>query len=70
MKLASAARVQKHRDNLRHKGLRPLQIWVPDVRNKGFSEECKRQATLVKNAENEKEINDFIENTSDLRGWE
>lgn len=70
MKSAIATRVQKHRTNLRHKGLKPVQIWVPDVRSKRFAQECKRQAMLVKNSENEQEINDFIEGTADLRGWE
>lgn len=70
MKSAIASRVEKHRANLRHKGLKPVQIWVPDVRSKGFAAECKRQAILVKNSENEQEINDFIADAADLRGWE
>lgn len=70
MKSAIASRVQKYRANLRHKGLKPVQIWVPDVRSKRFSQECKRQAMLVKNSESEQEINNFIEDVADLRGWE
>ena len=62
MKSAVASRVEKHRASLRHKGLKPVQIWVPDVRSKGFAEECKRQAMLVKCSEGEQEINAFIEN--------
>ena len=41
------SRVQKHRDALRLAGLRPLQIWVPDIRHPGFSYECLQQCTLV-----------------------
>lgn len=48
MKSAVASRVEKHRANLRNKGLKPIQIWVPDIRSKGFAEECKRQSMLVK----------------------
>jgi hypothetical protein len=70
MKSAIATRVQKHRASLRHKGLKPVQIWVPDVMNKGFVLECERQALLVKNSEEEQKINDFIEASADLRGWE
>lgn len=70
MKSAIATRVQKHRANLRHKGLKPVQIWVPNVDSKGFAQECKRQAMLVKNSESEQEINDLIESTADFRGWE
>ena len=40
-------RVRKRRDALRAAGLRPVQIWVPDVRSAGFAEECRRQASLV-----------------------
>jgi hypothetical protein len=40
-------RVRKRRDTLRHAGLRPVQIWVPDTRRPGFAEECRRQSRLV-----------------------
>ena len=39
-------RVWKHRLALREAGLRPVQIWVPDTRKPGFSEECRRQGLL------------------------
>lgn len=70
MKSTTTARVQKHRANLRHKGLKPVQIWVPDVHNKGFTQECERQALLIKNSESDQEMNNFIEGAADLRGWE
>lgn len=40
-------RVRKRRDALRASGLRPIQIWVPDTRRPGFSEECRRQSMVV-----------------------
>jgi len=40
-------RVRKHREQLRAAGLRPVQIWVPDTRQPGFAEECRRQSLLV-----------------------
>lgn len=67
---STAMRVQKHRSNLRHKGLKLVQIWVPDVRSVGFVAECKRQSLIAKNDENEHEISNFIEKASDLQGWE
>lgn len=33
---------------------------MPDVQRKGFNEECKRQALLVKQDEMDQEINAFI----------
>lgn len=62
-------RVKKYRDHLRTLGLRPIQIWVPDTRVKGFLEECKRQSMLVKNDPQEKEILNWISSVSDDKGW-
>lgn len=42
-----AQRVAKRRAALRARGLRPIQIWVPDSRAPGFAEECARQAAIV-----------------------
>lgn len=44
-------RVQKRRESLRAAGLRPLQIWVPDTRQPGFAEECRRQSLVVAQAD-------------------
>jgi hypothetical protein len=66
----SNARVQKHRENLRNKGLKLVQIWVPDTNKKGFKEECRRQALLIKQDEQDLDIDAFIENSADLGGWE
>lgn len=70
MSTSSASRVQKHRKNLRAKGLKLIQIWVPNTHSRGFKEECKRQALLAKDSEQEQKINDFIANAADLRDWE
>lgn len=40
-------RVAAHRAALRRRGLRPIQIWVPDTRAPGFAEEARRQSRLV-----------------------
>ena len=40
-------RVRAHRERLRAQGLRPLQIWVPDVNAEGFAEEVHRQSCAV-----------------------
>ena len=45
--VSSAARVRKRRAALREAGLRPVQIWVPDMRRQGFAEECRRQSPLA-----------------------
>ena len=67
-----AIRVKKRRDTLRKAGLRPVQIWVPDTRAKGFDEECRRQAMLVALADtHEPDITSFLDAAAaDLDGWE
>lgn len=51
MSASVSRRVQKHRDALRASGLRPIQIWLPDTRQPGFAEECRRQSRIVAAAE-------------------
>jgi hypothetical protein len=40
-------KVQEHRERLRAQGLRPIQIWVPDVRASSFKSEAHRQSAAV-----------------------
>jgi hypothetical protein len=40
-------RVRGHRERLRAQGLRPIQIWVPDVRSPEFASEAHRQSLAV-----------------------
>jgi hypothetical protein len=65
----AAARVQKHRASLRASGLRPIQIWVPDTRKKGFAKECHRQSLLLKKDPQEYEILNWIEKNFDDEEW-
>jgi len=51
MGTAASQRVQRYRDGLRAQGLRPVQIWVPDVRRPGFDAECQRQSRLAAKAD-------------------
>lgn len=44
---SSGAKVRKHRERLRSQGLRPIQIWVPDVRSPSFRAEAQRQSLAV-----------------------
>jgi hypothetical protein len=64
-------RVQKRRDTLRAAGLRPVQIWVPDTRRPGFTEECRRQSALVAKADQlDTELSGFMDAAlADLDEW-
>jgi hypothetical protein len=57
-------RVAAHRAELRRRGLRPIQIWVPDTRAPGFAEEARRQSRLVAAAPDFDEVMDFLERTA------
>lgn len=63
-------RVKRYRDKLRERGLRPVQIWVPDTRRPGFAMECRRQSELLKTDAHEKEVLNFLEEAADREGWE
>ena len=43
----SRDKVRAHRNRLRAQGLRPIQIWVPDVRSPKFAAQAARQSRLV-----------------------
>jgi hypothetical protein len=42
-----AERVRDHRQRLRAQGLRPIQIWVPDVRSPEFASQAHQQSLAV-----------------------
>ena len=64
-------RVNKHRASLRAAGLRPIQIWVPDIKASGFAEECHRQSVLAAQNDSDDEVlMDFMDEAlADLDGW-
>ncbi|USQ75557.1 antitoxin MazE family protein [Ornithinimicrobium cryptoxanthini] len=59
-------RVRRHREKLREQGLRPVQIWVPDVRAPEFAAEAHRQSAAIASSELESEDQAFV----DAISWE
>lgn len=59
-------RVRQHRQKLRTQGLRPVQIWVPDVRAPEFAAEAHRQSAAIAASEMEAEDQAFV----DAISWE
>ena len=59
--MAVRDRVEAHRAKLRAQGLRPVQIWVPDVRSADFAAEAHRQSELVGAADRTSDDMDFVE---------
>jgi hypothetical protein len=58
---ANRRKVQEHRQRLRAQGMRPIQIWVPDVHAATFVDEAWRQSLLVAQSPGEAEIQAFID---------
>ena len=67
---SSRSRVAAHRAALRARGLRPIQIWVPDVRAPSFRSEAHRQSLAVATSPRTNEDQAFIDAVSviDLDG--
>lgn len=54
-------RVRLHRQRLRRQGLRPVQIWVPDVRAPEFAAEAHRQSAAIAASEHERDDQAFVD---------
>lgn len=56
--------MRTHRERLRAKGLRPLQIWVPDVRAPEFVTAAHDQSMAIATSEHEIEDQAFVDAVS------
>ncbi|KQM64325.1 hypothetical protein ASE75_10110 [Sphingomonas sp. Leaf17] len=62
MAMSVQQRVRQRRETLRAAGLRPIQIWVPDTRQPGFADECRRQAQIVAAADDaDHDLDSFLD---------
>ena len=62
---ATRRKVRAHRQRLRAQGMRPIQIWVPDVHSPEFAAEARRQSLLANASPEEVEIQAFIDSVSE-----
>jgi Antitoxin MazE-like len=62
---SSRIKVREHRERLREQGLRPIQIWVPDVRSPAFRSEAHRQSLAVATSSHAFDDQAFIDSVSD-----
>lgn len=62
---SSRVKVGEHRARLRAQGLRPIQIWVPDVRAPAFRAEARRQSLAVASSAQAGDDQAFIDAVSD-----
>jgi hypothetical protein len=64
-KSSSRDKVRAHRERLRRRGLRPIQIWVPDVGSRMFTREARRQSRLVAASAFDAEEQAFVDAVSE-----
>jgi len=64
-KRRSRDKVRAYRQRLRARGLRPVQIWVPDTRTAHFVAAAHRQSQIVAHSAREREDQAFIDANSD-----
>ena len=64
-KRGSRDKVRTYRERMRARGLRPIQIWVPDTRTESFVKEAHRQSFAVARSAHEREDQAFIDAITD-----
>ncbi len=62
----SRDKVREHRLRLRNQGLRPIQIWVPDIRSPAFQKAAHLQSLAVSRSAQAPADQAFIDAISDL----
>jgi hypothetical protein len=63
--LSSRDKVKAYRERLRRQGLRPIQIWVPDVRSPEFAAEAHRQSLIIAQSPEAQEDQDFVDSIAE-----
>ena len=63
---SSKEKVRRYRERLRSQGLRPIQIWVPDVRAPSFRSQAHLQSLAVAKSAQAEEDQAFIDAVSDM----
>lgn len=67
--MASARAIKRrHRERFRAQGLRPMQVWVPDVRAPEFVIAAHEQSLEIAASEQEPDDQAFVDATSS--GWD
>jgi len=62
-------RMAARRKRLRAQGLRPVQVWVPDLRDPKVRADLRRQAKLLSRPVENGALDDWIEKAYDWAEW-
>lgn len=66
-KRKSREKARAYRERMRAKGLRPVQLWLPDTRTPEFAAEARRQSLAVANSPTEADDQAWIDAISELK---
>ena len=65
--LTSREKVSAHRVRVRAQGMRPVTMWVPDMRSPKFAAEAHRQCLLANNSHYAAEDQAWVDSMSDWK---
>jgi hypothetical protein len=67
----AANKMSAYRRRLREQGLRPIQIWVPDLRDPARRERLRRDVQSLRGHPSDAEGNAFLDAAlAEIEGWE
>ncbi len=70
MPKSALEKTRDYRNQLRARGLRPVQLWVPDTRDPAVAERIRRQVRALRDHPSEAEIEPFLDAAlADIDGW-
>jgi len=64
---SSRDKVRAYRQRMRKRGMKLIQIWVPDPKSPYFASEARRQARLIARSPRENEDQAFIDSISEWK---
>ena len=62
--MPSLLRTRRYREELRRRGLRPVQVWVQDSRAPGFAERVRRDCAIMNAADQNDGLMAWVEGVS------
>jgi hypothetical protein len=65
--LTPSQKMRQYRSKMKQKGLRSVQIWIPDTRSPTIASELRRQSLLASRSPDEQEVLTFLD---DVRAWD
>lgn len=65
--LTPSQKMRQYRRRMKQKGLRVVQIWIPDTRSPAMADELRRQSLLASRSPDEQAVLDFLD---DVRAWD